>query len=274
MLRYQDSIQSLKQWRKEKIDLSFHLRSGVRNEILAFTSRIPIRIGFHLKGSFQFLTHKIKKNRFQHCVNNGKMLLSLLQKDISYYLPELYPDPNSIERCNVFFKQNGVTSKKYIVIHPTGITMIKENWNLDFYSKLVKNLNCSFKCPIIMIGTLLGKNKVKEYFSNQENVIFAMGHNINLTSEIIKQSILFIGNDSGPMHIAAALNKPQIAIFGATDPVLGFAPMNSKAVIINQTLKCKPCSLHGSNSCPKEHFKCMLSHDNQQIYSNIQKLLH
>ncbi len=83
-----------------------------------------------------------------------------------------------------------------------------------------------------------------------------------------------ITNDSGPMHIAAALNKPQIAIFGATDPVLGFAPMNSKAVIINQTLKCKPCSLHGSNSCPKEHFKCMLSHDNQQIYSNIQKLLH
>lgn len=74
----------------------------------------------------------------------------------------------------------------------------------------------------------------------------------------IAQSDLVISGDSGPMHLAAALGKPQIAIFGSTHPRLGFAPFNDKAVILQQDLTCRPCSLHGADKCPLGHFNCML----------------
>lgn len=80
-----------------------------------------------------------------------------------------------------------------------------------------------------------------------------------------------ISNDSGPMHIAAALHKPQLAFFGATDPVLGFVPMNEDALVISKVLNCKPCSLHGSSKCPKGHFNCMLSIDNNRVIEMVKK---
>ena len=74
-----------------------------------------------------------------------------------------------------------------------------------------------------------------------------------------------ISSDSGPMHLAAALQKPQIAIFGATHPRLGFAPLNPHAAILCRDLPCQPCSLHGGDSCPQKHFKCMLQITPQSI---------
>jgi ADP-heptose:LPS heptosyltransferase len=68
-----------------------------------------------------------------------------------------------------------------------------------------------------------------------------------------------ISSDSGPMHIAAALQKKQIAIFGATHPRLGFAPQNPHANLLVADLDCQPCSLHGDKQCPLGHFRCMHS---------------
>ena len=76
---------------------------------------------------------------------------------------------------------------------------------------------------------------------------------------VLEQADLVISNDSGPMHLAAALEKPQIAIFGATHPSLGFGPLNSQASILSMDLDCQPCSLHGGERCPLGHFNCMNS---------------
>lgn len=75
--------------------------------------------------------------------------------------------------------------------------------------------------------------------------------------EAVSQCDLIITNDSGPMHIAAALGLPQIAIFGSTHPRLGFAPLNPKAIVLSANTDCQPCTLHGRHRCPKGHFNCM-----------------
>ena len=74
-----------------------------------------------------------------------------------------------------------------------------------------------------------------------------------------------ISADSGPMHLAAGLQRPQIAIFGATHPSLGFAPQNPNARILVANLACQPCSLHGSKLCPENHFNCMRMIKPEQI---------
>ncbi len=81
-----------------------------------------------------------------------------------------------------------------------------------------------------------------------------------------------ISNDSGPMHLAAALEKPQIAIFGATHPSLGFYPLNPKAVVLVKNLECQPCSLHGQEKCPRGHFDCMRKIKPDEIISALDGL--
>ena len=65
-------------------------------------------------------------------------------------------------------------------------------------------------------------------------------------------------NDSGPLHIASAMNAPVTSFFCSTVPDFGFGPLadQSKIVQVKEKLPCRPCGLHGHNSCPKGHFKC------------------
>ncbi len=83
---------------------------------------------------------------------------------------------------------------------------------------------------------------------------------------------LLLSNDSGPMHLGAALGIPQVAIFGSTHPRLGFSPLNAKSVIMCANLDCQPCSLHGLSSCPKGHFNCMHQILPEDILSSMKSI--
>ena len=65
-------------------------------------------------------------------------------------------------------------------------------------------------------------------------------------------------NDSGPMHLASAVNAPTCAVFCSTVPAFGFGPLADFAVVAETAvpLSCRPCGLHGHRACPKGHFRC------------------
>ncbi|NBQ54692.1 MAG: glycosyltransferase family 9 protein, partial [Proteobacteria bacterium] len=69
---------------------------------------------------------------------------------------------------------------------------------------------------------------------------------------------LVVTNDSSPVHYAGAVNAPTVAIFGATIPQFGFAPLAQKSKVVDAgKLPCRPCSDHGPQVCPEVHFRCM-----------------
>jgi len=71
---------------------------------------------------------------------------------------------------------------------------------------------------------------------------------------LLSQCHLFIGNDSGAMHVAAAVGLPIVAVFGPTDP-LGTAPVTPRCSIVQQKPYCSPCFLR---RCPTDH-RCMMA---------------
>jgi len=80
-------------------------------------------------------------------------------------------------------------------------------------------------------------------------VKFAIDLPLDLLAAVMARCRAVVANDSGLMHMAAALSVPVIGIFGPTHPVLGFAPRGEKARIICDYVKCSPCSLHGEKKC-------------------------
>jgi ADP-heptose:LPS heptosyltransferase len=60
------------------------------------------------------------------------------------------------------------------------------------------------------------------------------------------------------MHVAAARGLRVVAIFGSTSPVLGFSPAGEGHRVLCRNEPCQPCTLHGRESCPRRHFRCML----------------
>ena len=86
--------------------------------------------------------------------------------------------------------------------------------------------------------------------------------NLNQSASLVRQAKLIITHDTGLMHIAAALNKDIISIWGNTIPAFGMFPYNPgekfKSYPIQvKNLSCRPCSKIGYRKCPRGHFKCM-----------------
>jgi len=83
-------------------------------------------------------------------------------------------------------------------------------------------------------------------------------YNLNQSASILKQAEYVISHDTGLMHIASALKKRVVSIWGNTVPEFGMYPYQTEfSIIENKNLSCRPCSKIGYSKCPKGHFKCM-----------------
>jgi ADP-heptose:LPS heptosyltransferase len=95
---------------------------------------------------------------------------------------------------------------------------------------------------------------------------------LNESADILRKSKLVISHDTGLMHIAAALRKQIICIWGNTVPAFGMYPYYGHQPVVSvnmqvKNLSCRPCSKIGSEKCPKKHFKCMRNQDIAAIAS-------
>jgi hypothetical protein len=97
--------------------------------------------------------------------------------------------------------------------------------------------------------------------------------NLSDLKAIIGQMRLLVTNDSGPMHLAAGLGIPVVAIFGATTKELGFFPYGDGHEVVEAELACRPCGLHGAKSCPESHFLCMRLITVEEVFAACQRVL-
>lgn len=127
--------------------------------------------------------------------------------------------------------------------------------------------------PAVLLGD---ENDFKdaEIIKNQSaNEVFnACGKfTINQSASLLRLAIKVFTNDTGLMHIAAALNKDIVLIWGSTIPEFGMYPYQSKNItnkihyVQNEYLSCRPCSKIGYSKCPKQHFDCMQRIDVKKI---------
>lgn len=118
--------------------------------------------------------------------------------------------------------------------------------------------------PVVLIGGDEDSGNGHEIASKCSNKVYnACGKfKLGQSASILDQALYTISHDTGLMHIAAALKKPLVSVWGNTTPEFGMAPYYGEEQNVNTTfeihnLGCRPCSKLGHSSCPKKHFKCM-----------------
>lgn len=95
---------------------------------------------------------------------------------------------------------------------------------------------------------------------------------------VLKYSDVVLTNDTGMMHIAAALRKPIVSVWGNTVPEFGMYPYmptcpERSSIVENKDVTCRPCHKLGYEKCPKGHFRCMASLDGTMIANEMEKLI-
>ncbi|MBO7074671.1 MAG: glycosyltransferase family 9 protein [Bacteroidales bacterium] len=129
--------------------------------------------------------------------------------------------------------------------------------------------------PVILLGGPGDMQRAKQVADAVgENVWNPVGMlNLEQSAAIIKMSKAVLTSDTGMMHIAAALNKPMVSVWGNTVPEFGMyqlypkGSINKLNIVEIKDLKCRPCSKLGYKKCPKGHFKCMKMIDTDKVVS-------
>jgi ADP-heptose:LPS heptosyltransferase len=129
------------------------------------------------------------------------------------------------------------------------------------------------KMPVVLLGGPSDEDNARFIQSKCEVIDLVGKININQSASVIQRAQKVISHDTGMMHIAVALKKQVISIWGNTTPNLGmypYYPENRELFTIHEVdLKCRPCSKIGYQKCPKKHFNCMEQQDVEKIISTV-----
>ncbi len=120
---------------------------------------------------------------------------------------------------------------------------------------------------------LVGDQRDRELTEDWEGVINLCGELSLLdTASVIKGALLFVGNDSGLLHVARAVGTKAIQIYGGTHPTLGFALEKDEGVVLFKGLDCQPCDIHGRGRCKFKTYPC-LQFDPNYLFETALSLL-
>lgn len=154
-----------------------------------------------------------------------------------------------------------------------GISIGAKHFTKIFPEEKLIELIGLIKKPVILLGGPEDKERGENIVNNTHHDVFnACGkYSINQSASLTRQADRVISNDTGLMHIAAAFKKEIISLWGNTIPEFGMYPFlpegqNNKSKIFEvKNLSCRPCSKLGHKKCPKDHFKCMMEIDVEEV---------
>lgn len=257
-----------KRLKYENFNLVITPHRYLRSSVLSWLTGSPIRRGYeNAEGAF-FYTEKIKYDKTKHEVEK---LLSFIPKDTKKrYEIELYPNERDVKVIDEMLK--GTEDKKLVVIAP-GSKWFTKRWPLEYFNVVLEQLKSREDIVTAVIGG--AEEKIFNVVTGG-NIIDLRGKTTLLElAELIRRAELILTNDSSPIHIASAWENVKIlAIFGPTVKELGFFPWSKNSVIFQREgLECRPCSLHGGDSCPKKHFKCMMDIKPEEVLDVIIKTI-
>jgi heptosyltransferase-2 len=222
---------------------------------------------------------RIKKNNLKKLllvkfkINLLKELIPVFLKYINSCKQYLQLNDNSFRTSKLHFLNDRPVKDKYFIIAPCSRHFTK-TYPYERFEQIIKSLP-DYKIVLVSDNVDSEINLCRQLAEISNNIINYSGKlNYEVLSNVIYHSELIICNDSGVLHLAEALGKKVICIFGSTVKEFGFYPqLKSSVVFENNSLKCRPCSHIGRNNCPKKHFKCMLDISNSKLISLIKNNL-
>ena len=250
IISYEGSLMNTRKTiKKEHYDLIIDIHKNFRSIIVSFLN--ALRVKRYKKENFKkFILVKFKLNLFKEVIPVYKKYMLTVRKFIN-------ESGTEYSNTELVFNRERIYKDDYVLVSPSSRHFTKTFPVIKFITYINTQTNRRF--IITGDGSETDMIICRLIEANCSNVInLCEKLSINELANVIFYSDFVICNDSAILHLAEALGKKAVAIFGSTVKEFGFFPQlkHSKVLEINN-LKCRPCTHIGRESCPEGHFNCM-----------------
>jgi heptosyltransferase-2 len=209
-----------------------------------------------------------------HYLALGNALNSPQKIDISYPVdPKLNISNLARQSVSIKLQDASIPVKSIYVLCPGAEYGITKRWPTEHFTNLVQQLISNEPdTHVILLGSkgdhILGEGITAQAKNISQIHNWCGNTSLDEAIALIGMSKALVSNDSGLMHIGAALKVPQVAIFGSSDPH-HTPPLSDKAKVIWLNLPCSPCH---QRECPLGHLKCLQDILPETVLRTIQAL--
>lgn len=258
-------LRHLKEIREVKPDLSLDLHDSLRTHLLApflgkgrvltYDKQAVLRRMLVGKGGAGQSTHTIQKYL--------KVLEPLGVRPHLKIHFQVHVSKANQSYLRDFVEHRKIAHSQLVLGIGPGSIWKTKRWMPERYAELASRLVENYRCKLFWFGSKDEAPLIKSIQGRMRGSLLERG--ICLAGETtLEQSIalmgrceVFIGNDSGLTHLASGRGCRVVVIYGSTTTSLGFEPWGPHSTVEVANLPCRPCHVHGRNSCPLGHFKCM-----------------
>lgn len=266
-------LKTIKALRKEKYDLVVDLQTGPRGAITSLLSGAIIRAGHphRLRNRLCYNMYAEEASPDDHSWRVQFLTVRPLGAGWPEK-PELFLDipDKAIESVRGRLKKAGLMFDRPIILLHPGARVLVKRWPAANYGLLARWLVDENLCAVVLAGSQADLDEIRAIRKASGYALpFFTDLGLSELAALIKISDMTVCNDSGPMHMAGALNTPTVALFGPSDPVL-WAPLGSPSITLSAApMECMPCD---QKKCVHEEDPCMNRIEVEEVKLAIKRL--
>jgi heptosyltransferase-2 len=275
-------IHQVRHWQKRDFDLAVLFPNSLEAALVASLSRVRYRIGYATDGRQRLLTHPLSLPEWRSTKHEVFYYLNIVEElrtvignapaaldrepDASLHLDESRKAA-AIELLRLSGVRGGRT---LIALCPGSINSRAKRWPAERYAALADDLIEDLGAEVLLIGSAAESEISLEVSAHMRNQPVMLTGHTNLAQLVGVLSVvdLLVANDTGPAHIASALDRPTLVIFGPTNP-LTTRPFSSTGQIVRTPPDCAPCMLR---DCPIDH-RCMTAITPDEVFERATSML-
>ena len=266
--------------RQEQFDCAILLQNAFEAALITLAAGIPVRGGYTTDGRGLLLTHgvhKINELNKKHEVNYYQRILRGLGLQPAVNELELFIPGEQIDGAKQRVEElTGLRpgSVPLVGFNPGAAFGPAKRWPAEKFAELAEMICSRTKARIVLFGSSADREtaaaiKAQAGDNASRMIDLAGATSLIEAMALIGECDVFVTNDSGLMHVAAALRTPLVAIFGSTDHI-ATGPFSDNAVVIRKPLACSPCK---KSHCPEKHFRCMKSIESAEVFAAVNRIL-
>jgi heptosyltransferase-2 len=171
---------------------------------------------------------------------------------------ELFTSPAAEARAEAWLARVGLDGDQPLVVLAPGSAHASKRWPVRHWRRLAADLaRGGFR--IALIGGATDRVVAAEIATSAGRRAASAAGELDLQASgaLLRRAMVTVSGDTGPMHLATAVNTAVVALFGPTVEQFGFFPYRAHAVVLQRELPCRPCSSNGGPRCPLNHHRCL-----------------
>jgi heptosyltransferase-2 len=259
--------------RGERFDLGILFQNAFEAGFLAYMGGVRHIVGYGTDGRGFFLTHKVIRDRGILSVHQAEYFLGLIEAmgwEAQEREPSLHIHDEDIKSSSLMLSTMGIDDSLFVVgLNPGAEYGSAKRWPEERFATLGDWAAKKWAAKVVLFGSP-SEREIAARVSHHmhSNPVNLCGRTtLGQVMALIKRCDLFLTNDTGLMHVAAAFRVPIVAIFGSTDPV-ATGPISRNVRIVRHSIDCSPCL---REVCPTDH-RCMLSIEPEEVWEKMEDL--